>query len=416
MAAIACANAIAPISRIYRHIQSVKATIVLLAMRNIFIGIFIGTVVGIVLGATVIAPRLKQPPPIAQAEESRGTNPESPKDVAMQLSKELLVRPAIQLRLASAYSSGTPVLGALAQRVGSEVWRVSNGRIQISFHEPDTLAPVADMFDAVASSAIDAAFSSPAMWGNALPVATLFGAVPFGPGADEYLAWIFFGGGQQMLNAAYHKRGVHGIVCGMAGPPGFGWFRNEIKSPEDLRGLRIRISGLGAKVMERLGAEPSQLTGGAMFSALEAGKIDAIAYSMPIVDRNLRFQEFLKNYYFPGWQQPTILLELIVNLDKWETLKDGQKAQIEAVCGDNIRYGIAESEASQFAALKDLYAGGVRLHRWPPTVQEALEQAWQEVVNEQSGTDADFRLVWRSLKNFRTEYAIWNELSDLRKP
>ncbi len=385
-------------------------------MRNIIIGIFVGTVVGIVLGATVIAPRLKQQEPVAQSDEHRVTEPESPKDVAMQLSKGLLVRPAIQLKLASAYSSGTPVLGALAQRLGSEVWRVSNGRIQISFHEPDTLAPVADMFDAVASSAIDAAFSTPAMWGDEFPAANLFGAVPFGPGAEEYLAWIYFGGGQQLLNTLYHKRGVHGVICGVAGPPGFGWFRNEIKSPEDLKGLRMQISGLGAKVMERLGVEPSQFTGGAIFSALEAGKIDAVAYSMPIVDRNLGFQEFLKNYYFPGWQQPTTLLELIVNLDTWGTFNDLQKAQVESVCGDNIRFGIAESEASQFAALKELYAGGVRLHRWPPMVQEALRKAWQDVVDEQSGTDADFRLVWRSLKNFRTEYAIWSELSDLGQP
>lgn len=385
-------------------------------MRNIIIGIFVGTVVGIVLGATVIAPRLKQQEPVAQSNENRVTEPESPKDVAMQLSKGLLVRPAIQLKLASAYSSGTPVLGALAQRLGSEVWRVSNGRIQISFHEPDTLAPVADMFDAVASSALDAAFSSPAMWGDEFPAANLFGAVPFGPGAEEYLAWIYFGGGQQLLNTLYHKRGVHGVICGVAGPPGFGWFRNEIKSPEDLKGLRMQISGLGAKVMERLGVEPSQFTGGAIFSALEAGKIDAVAYSMPIVDRNLGFQEFLKNYYFPGWQQPTTLLELIVNLDTWGTFNDLQKAQIEAVCGDNIRFGIAESEASQFAALKELYAGGVHLHRWPPMVQEALRKAWEDVVNEQSATDADFRLVWRSLKNFRTEYAIWSELSDLGQP
>ncbi len=386
-------------------------------MRNIFIGIFVGVILGVVLGATVIAPRLKQQrEPIAEADGDRAAEPESPKDVAMQLSRGLLVRPAAQLKLASAYSGGTPVLGTLAQRVGTEVWRVSDGRIQISFHEPDTLTPVADMFDAVASSAIDAAFSSPAMWGDEFPAANLFGAVPFGPGADEYLAWIYFGGGQQLLDAMYHNRGVHGIVCGMAAPPGFGWFRHEIKTPEDLRGLRMQISGLGAKVMERLGVEPRQFTGGAVFSALEAGKIDAVAHSMPVVDKNLGFQEFLKNYYFPGWQQPTILLELIVNLDKWRTLNDGQKAQIEVVCGDNIRQGIAESEASQFAALKELYAGGIRLHRWPPTVRDALEQAWEDVVNEQAGTDADFRRVWRSLKNFRTEYAIWSELSEMRRP
>jgi len=403
--------------RWYKRVEPATATAFLIAMRNIFIGIFVGVVLGIVLGATVIAPRLKQQQePIAEADVERVAEPEDPRDVAMQLSKGLLVRPAVQLKLASAYSSATPVLGALAQRVGSEVWRVSNGRVQINFHEPDTLAPVADMFDAVASSAIDAAFSSPGMWGDDLPAANLFGAIPFGPSVDEYLAWIYFGGGKRLLEDLYSKRGVHGIICGMTGPPGFGWFRDEINTPEALEGVRMLINGLGAKVVERLGVEPQQLSGGAIFSALETGQLDAVAYSMPVVDLNLGFQEFLKNYYFPGWQQPAILLELIVNIDKWQSLDDGQQAQIEAVCGDNIRYGIAESEASQFAALKQLYAEGVRLHRWPDPVQDALKEAWEEVAAQQAGTDSDFRAIWRSLKAFRTEYAIWSELSELRQP
>jgi TRAP-type mannitol/chloroaromatic compound transport system substrate-binding protein len=380
-------------------------------MRNVIVGIVIGAVIGIVLGATVIAPRLEQQSQVTNVRGEQSTPAESPKEVALQLSRGLLVRPAVRLKMASAFSSKTPILGTLAKRVDSEIWRVSAGRIEIRFHEPDTLAPVSDMLDAVASSAIDAVFSSPIMWDKQIPAAQLFGTGPFGPGAEEYLAWVYFGDGRQLLEDIYHKYGVHSLICGATAPPAFGWFRQEIRVPEDFNGLRMQIGGLGSKVVAKLGAEPRQLTGGAIYAAIEAGKVDAVVSLMPAVDLKLGFQNFLKNYYFPGWQQPTIILELLINLEKWNGLTTGQKAQIEAVCGDNLRYGLAESKSAQFPALKELYASGVHLRRLPVQIDDALKQAWQEVVEDESRTDKDFRAVWRSLESFRSEYTIWDELS-----
>ena len=380
-------------------------------MRNVIVGIVIGSVIGIVLGATVIAPRLGKPTQVTNVGSAQSTQSENPKDVALKLSRGLLARPAVRLKMASAFSSKTPVLGTLAKRVDTEIWRVSAGQVEIGFHEPDTLAPVRDMLDAVASSAIDAAFSSPIMWDNQIPAAQLFGAGPFGPGAEEYLAWVYFGNGRQLLEDVYHKYGVHSLICGATAPPAFGWFRREIKVPEDLNGLRIQIGGLGSKVVARLGAEPRQLAGGAVYAAIEAGKVDAVVSLMPAVDLKLGFQNFMKNYYFPGWQQPTIILELLINLEKWRDLTAGQKAQIEAVCGDNLRYGLAESKSAQFPALKELYANGVHLRRLPEQVNDALKQAWLDVVEEESRANKDFRAVWRSLESFRSEYTIWDELS-----
>ena len=211
----------------------------------------------------------------------------------------------------------------------------------------------------------------------------------------------------------YYAQGIHSIFCGLIAPEASGWFRNRIRTVEDLKGLKMRFFGLGAKVMRKLGVETVELTSGDIFVAFESGDIDAAEFSMPAVDLKLELFRMAKNYYFPGWHQPSTLFELMINLDKWQALSPTNKAQIEAVCGDNIRYGLAEGEAVQFNALKELQKKGVVLRRWPNEILEALESAWQEVVAEEADANRDFKRVWQSLSAFRKEQAIWRELNRL---
>jgi TRAP-type mannitol/chloroaromatic compound transport system substrate-binding protein len=317
----------------------------------------------------------------------------------------------IHWKMGSAYGSNLPQLGTLAKRLDRDIWRVSDGRLEIKFHEPGALVPPLEMFDAVRAGAIDAAFSSPGFWGNKVPALQLFAAVPFGPSAKEYLAWIYFGGGKELFEDIYHANGIHSIFCGMIAPEASGWFKSRIRTVHDLQGLRMRIFGLGAKVVRKLGVTPTQLTDGDIYMAFESGAIDAAEFSMPAIDLKLGLQRMAKNYYFPGWHQPATLFELMINLDKWKALPVTAKAQVEAVCGDNIRYGLAEGEARQYAALKELQAQGVEFRRWPGEIMEALAAAWDSVVKEEIKADADFKKTWESLKAFRHDYAIWHELS-----
>ena len=377
-------------------------------MRNGIIGVVIGLVVGVVVGATVVAPRLApdlrsglltavapkaRPPPIVSAPLARS--------------------PRVRWKMASAYAAVLPQLGTLAKRVDDEIWRVSGGDMEMKFFAPGTLVPEFEMFDAVASGAIDAAFSSPARWGDRIPALRLFGAVPFGPAAGEYLAWIYFGGGRELFEEIHRRSGIHSLFCGVIAPEASGWFRKEIRTLDDLKGLKMAFHGLGAKVMTKLGVEVLPLTGGNVFLALERGAIDATEFSMPAVDLQLGFHEMAKHYYFPGWHQPATLFDLMINLDRWKALSTTQQARLEAVCGDNIRYGLAEGEALQFAALKTLHGKGVQLHRWPQTILEAMERAWQEVAAEEAAADPDFKRVWESLAAFRRDYGIWKELGYL---
>ncbi len=319
--------------------------------------------------------------------------------------------PAVRLKMASAYSSSLPQLGTMAKKLDRDIWRVSAGSLEIKFYEPGALVPPLEMFDAVRTGVIDAAFSSPGFWGNKVPALQLFSAVPFGPSAKEFLAWIYFGGGKELFDEIYHASGIHSVFCGLIAPEASGWFRNRIRTVEDLKGLKMRFFGLGAKVMEKLGVTTSQLTSGDIFAAFETGAIDAAEFSMPAIDLKLGLHRMAKNYYFPGWHQPSTLFELMINMEKWKALSLSAKAQIEAVCGDNIRYGLAEGEAAQYAALKELQSKGVIIRRWSGEILEALNKAWTEVAKEEAKADSDFKRVWRSLSGFRADYAIWQELS-----
>jgi TRAP-type mannitol/chloroaromatic compound transport system substrate-binding protein len=386
-------------------------------MRSIIVGIVIGSVIGVMVGTTIIAPRLSpdQSEPVKSQNETDEKQVTAPPPEKSQSATELPPagpeKPTVRWRMASAYSGNLPQLGTLAKRVGRTIWEVSDGGIEIKFFEPGTLVPSSNMFDAVASGAIDTAFSSPGFWGEKEPALQLFSAVPFGPPPGEYLAWVYFSGGEGLLNEIYHPHGIHSILCGMIAPEASGWYRRAFTTPEDLKGLKMRTSGLGAKVLNKLGIQTLSLNDVDIFLALENGDIDAAEFSMPAIDLKLGFQELASHYYFPGWQQPSSFFELLINKDKWDGLPKTKKSQIETVCGDNVRHGLAEGEALQYEALKELTAKGVKIQRWPDSILNAMEKAWNEVAAEQASADSKFRRVWRSLSDFRKDYAIWDELA-----
>jgi len=438
-------------------------------VRNTIIGIVIGIVIGVVVGTTVVAPRLKQAhsplaiapvlplikpnaeiaikiplpaadtlpsdaAPIVSSDTNAAPKDDSAATPAVAVAVAVADKPLVKLppvipphdhappppptdpsaahwKMGSAYASTLPQLGTLAKKLERDIWRVSDGILEIKFFEPGALVPPLEMFDAVRAGAIDAAFSSPGFWGNRIPALQLFSGIPFGPSAKELLAWIYFGGGQELFNEIYNANGIHSIFCGLIAPEAAGWFRNRIRTVEDFKGLKMRFFGLGAKVVKKLGVITTPLTAGDIFVAFESGDIDAAEFSMPAIDMKLGLHRMIKNYYFPGWHQPSTLFELMINLKKWNALSAAGKAQIEAVCGDNIRYGLAEGEAGQFQALKTLQTQGVAIRRWPGEILEALETAWTDVAKEEAKANKDFKRVWKSLSAFRDNYTIWKELN-----
>ncbi|MDG4719929.1 MULTISPECIES: TRAP transporter substrate-binding protein [Thalassospira] len=319
----------------------------------------------------------------------------------------------VRWKMGSTYPGSLTQLGTLGKRVDDKIDEVSGGNIQIKFYEPGALVPALEVFDAVSTGSIDAAFSTPGYWAGKVPALQLFGAVPFGPQAGEYLAWVKFGGGQEIFDKLYAEHGIKSLFCGLIAPEASGWFSKEINSVEDLKGLKMRFFGLGAKVMEKLGVSTQLLAGGDIYPALELGTIDATEFSMPAIDLKLGFHQVAKYYYFPGWHQQSTLFDLMMNKEKWDGLDKTQQAQIEAVCNDNLAYGFAEGEAIQFAALKELKEKGVNIKKWSPEMLSAMRGAWEEVATELSAEDANFKMAYDSLQEFRANYKIWKDIGYL---
>ena len=312
-------------------------------------------------------------------------------------------------QMQSTYPGSLTQLGTLGKWVAERITTVTDGQVTVEFQEPGAIVPALETFDAVASGAVEAGWSTPGYWAGKVPALQFMAAVPFGPEAGEYLAWVKFGGGKELMDELYGKHGLRGIHCGIIAPEASGWFRDEIKTVEDLRGLKMRFFGLGAKVMEKLGVSTQLLAAGDIFPALELGTIDAAEFSMPAIDLNLGFYQVAKHYYFPGWHQQSTLFDLTINLDIWEGLDDTTKIKIETVCDAAIANGLAEGEAIQSAALEELEKNGVILHKWPEEILSALNEAWLQVVEEESAQDADFARVWDSLSSFRERYARWRD-------
>lgn len=313
----------------------------------------------------------------------------------------------VEWRLASTFPSTLLLIGSMGKTATDEIRKLTAGSVDITFHEPGVLAPPFETFDAVRYGAIEAGWSTSGYWAGKEPALQIFSAVPFGPGPGEYLAWYDYGGGKEIFEDIYHGHNIHPIICGMSAPEASGWFKKELKTADDLKGLKIRFFGLGGKVLEKMGAAPQLIAGGEIYQALELGVIDASEYSMPAVDERMGFHEVAKHYYFPGWHQQSTFYELIFNLDAWNSLSDQQKILIEAACAANVRYGISQGEALQAGALKRLQEKGVQLHTLPDEILQKLHIAWREVAIDLSAQNKNFARTWQSLSEFRATYKTW---------
>lgn len=322
--------------------------------------------------------------------------------------------PPVNMKLASTYPSTLTILGTMAKRFEEQIAIISARNITFRFFEPGALVPPLETFDAVSYGALDSAWSSPGFWSGKVPALQTFAAIPFGPDSAEYMAWYYNGGGQEIFEDIYHKHNIHSVICGISPPEASGWFRKEIKTLDDLKGLRMRFFGLGARVMSKLGVSTQLLATGDILPALELGAIDATEFSVPAVDQKLGFNKVAKHYYFPGWHQQSTFFELMINLEKWNSLTTTQKAQINTTCGDNMRFGIAEGEALQAQAINELKASGTIFHQWPDEIMTTFEETWIEVAEEEAANDPDFARAWQSLQDFRQSYKTWKELGYIK--
>jgi TRAP-type mannitol/chloroaromatic compound transport system substrate-binding protein len=320
----------------------------------------------------------------------------------------------VRWKMPSAFGSKLPHLGTSGTRFVKNVEEMSDGKFEIKFFEPGALIPALECFDAVSKGSVESCWTTPGYDTGKYPALAFFTTVPFGPGIGEFLAWKWFGGGNELRDEIYGKHNMVAIDCFAIGPETSGWFRKPVGSVDELRGIKMRFFGLGAQVMQKLGVSTQLLAAGDIYPALERGVIDATEFSMPTMDISLGFYQVAKYNYFPGWHQQVSVSHLLMNKDAYNKLSKQNKAILHAALNDAIIHTYVETEAKQFdimAEMRDKH--GVKIMRWKDSDLKKFEQGWRDVVKENSEKDPLFKKVADSYFSYREKYRIWGESQKL---
>jgi TRAP-type mannitol/chloroaromatic compound transport system substrate-binding protein len=306
------------------------------------------------------------------------------------------------------YGTHLPGLGTPAGELAKLIKERSAGALALDLKQPGERTKPQEILDSVADGSVDAGFATASFWAAKIPAAALFSGFPFGPDANGYRDWLERGNGRKLYQELYDHAGfkVHVIPCAFGGAEAGGWFAKEIRSKEDIKGLRMRIFGLGARVMSKLGATTVLVPGGDLAQAFASGKIDAAELYTPAVDREQKLQDKVKLVYAPGWHQPETMLELIVNQDRWKGLSNQQRTLIEGACLAMLQSTLTNSARLQNEAMAELASkDGVRVETWPEEVLTAFRVAWAEVAKDEGDRDYFFKEVLEDIEKFRAKQA-----------
>lgn len=315
-----------------------------------------------------------------------------------------LAAPAIaqdkrQWKMVTAWPKNLPGPGVAAQMLADRITTLSGGRIEVRLFPAGELVPGRGVFDAVSEGTAELYHAVPAYWGSKSKGILLFGSQPFGLRADEQFGWVYHGGGQALYDEMYGRFGIKPFLCGNSGPQWGGWFRNEINSTEDLKGMKFRTTGLASEMAAKLGMAAEAMSGPAMFQALQTGALDAGEFIGPWTDSALGYHQVAKNYYWPGVGEPSSAEECGVNAEAYNSLPDDLKQVVSLACESLYNPVWTEYTTKHAAALQKLVADeGVQVKMFPEDVITAMGKAAAEVIDELRQDDDD--LVKRITESF----------------
>jgi TRAP-type mannitol/chloroaromatic compound transport system substrate-binding protein len=315
----------------------------------------------------------------------------------------------VRWQVPMSFASTLTALGDTMPKVSEMLTASSGGRVNLQVFEPGALIPALGIFENVSSGNVPAGYSWMGYeWGQ-VPVAALFGATPFGLESAEFVAWMYFHGGDALLKEAFAPHNVYPILCGTIAPEAAGWFREPITSVDQFKGMKFRAAGVGGEIMAEFGKSVTMLPGGELYQALETGVLDGTEFSLPTVDEQLGFFQIAKFYALPGWHQPSTNQFLYINMAQWKKLNDQTKALLENTCMAANMYALSRSEALQGAALKRFQEKGVTLMQYDEAILSAFAQATDKVMERRSASDPLWAKVYKSMKDFQAEHALWKK-------
>lgn len=320
--------------------------------------------------------------------------------------------PEIRWRCASSFPKSLDTIYGGAEVIAKRVAAITNNKFQIRVFGAGEIVPPFGTVDAVQQGTVECTHTAGYYFVGKNKAFAFDTTVPFGMNQRQQNAWIYWGGGLQLMREFFKDFGMISFPAGNTGVQMGGWFRKEVRTVADLKGLKMRIAGLGGEVMARLGAVPQQIAGGDIYPSLERGTIDAAEWVGPYDDEKLGFYKIAPHYYYPGWWEACSMYSMYVGIKEWEKLPKEYQAAFEAACYEANLDMMAEYDFKNPAALQRLVKNGVRLHAFSNEIMVAAHKASVELYEEEAAKNASWRKIYDSWKKFREDEFLWHRLAE----
>ncbi|MBI4192223.1 MAG: TRAP transporter substrate-binding protein [Betaproteobacteria bacterium] len=321
-------------------------------------------------------------------------------------------QPGIKWRMASSFPKSLDALFGTAEQIASRVSKLTEGKFEIRVFAAGEILPALQVLDAVQNGTVECGQSASYYYIGKNPAFAFDTAIPFGMNARQQNAWMYYGGGIELMRGLFKQYNIIQFPAGNTGTQMAGWYRKEIKTVADLKGLKMRIGGLAGQVLAKLGVVPQQIAGGEIYQALERGTIDATEWVGPYDDEKLGFNKVAKFYYYPGWWEGSAQLSIYVNLKQWKALPKAYQEALEVACADANVHMLAKYDARNTEALRRLVSAGTQLRAFPRPVMEACLKAADELYGELSAKNPDFKKIHEAWKKFRDDQWLWFRVAE----
>jgi TRAP-type mannitol/chloroaromatic compound transport system substrate-binding protein len=316
-------------------------------------------------------------------------------------------------KMVTTWPPNFPIFQEGAEKFANDIRTMSNGRLNIHVYAGGELVPPLQVFDAVSQGTVEMGHGSPYYWAGKVPEAQFFSSVPFGMTAKGMNAWLYYGGGLELWREVYKPFNVMPFPMGNTGMQMGGWFNKKINTIDDIKGLRMRIPGLGGKVFARAGGNPILMAGSEIYTNLERGAIDATEWVAPFHDLRLGLNRAAKYYYYPGWHEPGTMFELIINSGKWNELPDDLKQIVDTTAAAVSTWIYAQMEFNNEVALREIMANkNIELLEFPEDVLNEFQKYTRITLDEEASANPEFKKVYDAYQDFNINYSKWSKLSE----
>ena len=332
--------------------------------------------------------------------------------ISTQSQAQTAALPTIKWRLASSFPKSLDTIFGAADVISKRVAAATGGKFQIQVFAAGEIVPAFSTVDAVQNGTVECTHTAPYYFFGKDPTFAFACAIPFGMNARQQNAWMYHGGGLALMRDFFKDYNIINFPAGNTGAQMGGWFRKEIKTVADLKGLKFRVGGFAGRVLSKLGVVPQQIAGGDIYPSLEKGTIDAAEWVGPYDDEKLGFYKVAKYYYYPGWWEGGPELDLFVNMKQWEALPPEYKSILESACAEANLDMLAKYDALNPAALKRLAGNGVQLRPFTKDILNACFKAANEVYEEESAKNPKFKKVYDAWRTFRDDQILWFRVAE----